>query len=281
MRFSLSLRAWVLIILAALPAIFFTEAQGANAPATGRPPLLAAAFNAFLDDQARWAYTETHAWSGPDGKPSGETAIFRVDPSLSYAEQYFPVKLGVKPPSEKQLKQWAERGEQEAKRRQEDMVDEKSALYHKEDFYLQIYDQKVTPLLEQAVVVAEDENDVTYAVPLRKAGRADKALFNQFELTTRVSKQRHQFDRVTIRQRSPMRVVAAKYTDGLIEIEFATPDARFQSVPVKTSSQTTIKPLFVKASTRYEVAVRSDLRHVTPYDERFGVKIGPMRTIKF
>jgi hypothetical protein len=36
-----------------------------------------------------------------------------------------------------------------------------------------------------------------------------------------------------------------------------------------------------KPSTLKDVAVRTDLRHVTPYDERFGVKIGPMRTIDF
>ena len=36
-----------------------------------------------------------------------------------------------------------------------------------------------------------------------------------------------------------------------------------------------------KANTLHYVSVRTDMRHVTPCDECFGVKIGPMRTIEF
>ena len=130
-------------------------------------------------------------------------------------------------------------------------------------------------------MVAEDENGVTYEVPMRKAGGPDEALFDKFQLTARVSKRRPQFERVTIRQRSPTRAGFGKFSEGLIEIEFGSPDPRFPAVPVKISSQTTNKPLFGKPSTLQDVAVRTDLKHVTPYDERFGVKIGPMRMIEF
>ena len=238
------------------------------------------AFNAFLEGQGRWAYTETHSGSDLDGKPKGET-IFRVDPSLPYKEQFIPVKLGGKTPSEKQLKQWALRGESGAKRRQEHEVDEKSAVYRHEDIHLWINNQKVTPELERAVVVAEDENSVTYEVPMRKEGGADGALFDKFQLTARVSKQQHQFERVTIRQRSPMRVkLIAKLSEGLIEIEFGSPDTRFPALPIKTSSRMTINLFFGKAHTVRDLGVNTDLKHVTPYDERFGVKLGPMRTIE-
>jgi len=44
-----------------------------------------------------------------DGKSRAESS-FRVDPSARYAEQRIPLKIRGKPPTEKQLKEAADRG---------------------------------------------------------------------------------------------------------------------------------------------------------------------------
>lgn len=246
-----------------------------------RPELLDHAFNAFVADRGRWAYTETH-YAIVDNKPSLEReSIFKVDPSRPYVEQFVPIKLGGKPPSEKDLKQWAERGEREAKLQQKQAAEEKAEAYGNEEVSLYILNQQVTPLLEHATVITEDETAVTYDIPMRKAGKGVTTRFEAFQLSVRVGKQRQEFQYVTIRQLKEIRIAAGTYTDGLIEIEFSSPVPRFPAVPVKVSSQTTNKPMFGKAVRGHTVSTRTDLKHVTPYDERFGVKVGPLRTITF
>jgi hypothetical protein len=185
------------------------------------------------------------------------------------------------PPSEKQLKEWAEHYEKEAKRRDIKAMDVAPATSGEEEFYLQILNQLAVPELDRATVLAEDDTAVTYDVPLHKAGDTDAKRFDAFQLTARINKLQQQFERVTIRQRVTVRVAAAKYSDGLTEIEFGSPDPRYPAVPVKLISRTTNKPLFGKANAMDDVTVRTGLKHVTPYDERFGVRIGPLRMIQF
>ena len=272
-------RCGLLIVLAGLNVSFAEAVRGSSA-AAGRPVLLDQAFNTFVEHQGRWAFTERHVGVGMEGKPTPET-VFRVDPSQPYAQHYVPVKLRGNEPSEKERKQWAERGERDAKHRQDESTEVASGTHRNDEVYLRINNQKVTPELEHAVVAAEDETSVTYEIPLRKDGGGDKGLFDKFQLTVRVNKQTRQFEHATFRQRSPMRAqLIAKLSEGLIEIEFGTPDPRSPAVPVKLSSHLAIKVLFGKVHAVRDEAVRTEWKHVTPYDERFGVKIGPMRTIE-
>ena len=113
------------------------------------------------------------------------------------------------------------------------------------------------------------------------AGGLSQPRYEKYRLTARVSKRLHQFEQATLRQREPFHIMAAKYSDGLNQIEFGSPDARFPTVQVKTTAQITNKPLFGPAVRSQNVIERTELKHVTPYDERFGVKIGPLRTVEF
>lgn len=249
-------------------------------PAPAPPALLGASFNAFIEHQGRWAYTETHSGLDAGGKVKEET-IVRVDPSQPYAQQRVPIKLSGQTPSEKQLKDWAERSEQMAKRRQLEAASAPLGALEAEEFRLHIFNDIVVPELSRATVLAEDDTAVTYDVPMHKVGDTVAKPFDAFQLTARVSKRQRQFERVTIRQRVMVRVGGGKNSDGLIEIEFGSPDPRYPAMPVKNTSRITNKPLFGKANTRANTATRTDLKYVTPYDERFGVKIGPLRTIQF
>jgi len=261
------------VLLVALPAEL-AAAQPPKAPAAAiRPVLLDAAFQSFLADQGRWAYTESHS-RDDSVEPA---SIFRIDPSQPYAEQFVPIKINSHEPTAEQRKQWAERGGKEADRRHRRALEGKATEKEEADFRLRINGRDVAPDLDHAVVVAEDEASATYQVPLRNP---DGTSFAEVQLITRVGRRTRQFEHVTIRQLEVMRVGAGKWSGGLTEIEFGSPDPRYSSVPLKITTQSTNKPLFGKAHTMHDVGVRTALRHVTPYDERFGVKIAPLRVIE-
>lgn len=259
---------------------WLTSMAAETNPMAGSSPLLDRAFNAFLEHQGRWAYTETRYGMNPEGKPTAVKTMVRFDPSLPYPKQYSPTQVFGKPPSPKQIEEWETYGEKTAKRRIEATVSGVPVAPSREAFYLQLPGQKVKPLLDQAVFRSENETSVTYEVPLRKWDETE-GRFEQFELEVRVSKQRPDFEHVTIKQKSPLRVGAGKYSGGVTDIEFAITDPRYPAVPVKITSSTTNKPLFGKERARSDVSIRTDLKHVTPYEERLNVKLGPLRLIEF
>lgn len=272
MLFGLSMGR-VFFLLATLPPGLAAAQPPMTPVAAVRPALLDAAFQSFLADQGRWAYTESH-FRNDSTEPA---SIFRIDPSRPYVEQYVPIKLSGRKPTEEQRKQWAERGEKEGDRRHRRVVEGKAAEKEEADFRLRINGRDVVPDLDHAVAVAEDEASATYEVPLRNPNGTS---FAEVQLITRVGRGTKQIEHVTIRQLEMRRTGGGKWFDGLTEIEFDLPNPRYPSVPVKITTQSTNKPLFGKAHTIHDVGVRSELRHVTPYDERFGVKIGPLRVIE-
>jgi hypothetical protein len=284
----LSSRALKIAALAAcmngLSAIAF--AGDAAAPSTSRPALLNDAFNALLNDQGRWAYIETRIGT-VDGKVGGET-VYRIDPSLPYAEQNQPLKIRGKTPTEKQVKEAAQRAETAAKRRLEhrqkdaeaNPTSENPTAHRSAEVKLSVVGRIVTPDLDHAKVVQDNPTSVTYEIPLRAEGKTS-SLFDQFELTAQVGKESHQFERAVIRQRSSMRVaLIAKLSETVFVFEFTRPDPRFSSVATKFTSDAHFKVLFGKEHIRHSESVRTELQRVTPYDERFGVKIGPTRTLE-
>ncbi len=260
----------------------------------GRPALLNDAFNALVEDQGCWAFTETHN-GVRDGKPRGET-IFRFDPSVTYTEQRIPLKIGGKPPTEKQLKEAADRGERDAKRRFEQQqklpatpeepeapaTEDKPKVRRADEVKLWVNGQLVTPEIDRAKVVLEDETSVTYEVPMHPEGKGDaSAMLDKFELTARVNKVSCQFERATIRQRAPLRVkLIAKITDTLLVFEFSTPNPRYPSVLTKATADVQVALFFGKPRAMHNEMVRTELRHVKPYDDRFKVKSGKTRTIE-
>jgi len=292
MRFS---RVWKCAALATwmsgVMVMAFAEGESAEAApgTTGRPALLNDAFNALVDDQWRWAFTETQSGDN-DGKPVGETS-FRVDPSATYAAQRIPLKIHGKPPTEKQLKRAADDGDRAAKRRHEEqekvpaapLDEKKSEMRRADEVQLWINGQRITPEVDRATVLKEDATSVTYEVPMHAEGKGDaNSIFDKFELTARVNKASHQFEHATIRQRAPMRVkLIVKVTEILLELEFSTPDPLHPSVLTRAIAEGHIKIMFGKEHLMRSEMVRTELRHVTPYDERFGVKMGATRTIEF
>ena len=242
------------------------------------PSLLGEAFDKLMVNQGHWAYTQTQAVGGLTAKLKRET-VLRVDPSKTYAEQFKPLKIGGEPPTPENLEEFRGIGERVARRRLRE--ERESDVHGGDQLKIRLNFRTVTPDLEHATVLAEDRTSVTYMVPLRTNGNGGGSPFDLFQATARVNKQRREFEHATFRQREPMRVeLVAKVSDAVIDCEFGPVDPNFPAVITRETQRATVRVLFVKRVLSFEM-VRSDFRRVTPYDERFGVRLGPIRTIQF
>lgn len=250
---------------------------GTPAPAAP-PPLLADAFNKLMENQGHWAYTQAQSVAGLTAGMKRET-VLRVDPSRPYAEQFRPLVFEGEPPTAQKLEEFRALGERAARRRLRD--ERRSPEHSGDELQISLNFQVVTPDLAHAVEVTEDGRSVTYDVPLRKRGSGGGSAFPMFQVTARVNRQRREFEHATIRQRTPMRLeLAARVTDAEIDCEFTPVDPNFPSVITGETQRASVRILFVKRELSFEMR-RSDFRRVTPYDDRFGVKVGPIRTIQF
>lgn len=146
---------------------------------------------------------------------------------------------------------------------------------------LYLGDQVAVPDLEHAAVVAEDERSVTYSVPfLDKAGARDPEL-DSFQVTVRINKLRGDLEHFAVRQQESLRVRLIAKIEGFEEdADFTPVDPRFPSVMTHDVARATISLLFLTRVITSE-SDRTSLRHVTNYDDLFGVKVGPARILKF
>lgn len=247
----------------------------ANTFAADPPGLLGDAFDKLLNNQGHWSFRESESLRGLLGTAEGDT-ILMVDPSKPYPEQYEPIQVEGRPPSAGERADFRKLGEKVAKRRARDL--EESGGHPGDRLRIRINSREVTPDIEHAIVKAEDADAVTFAVPLRTDARGGSA-YETFELTVRVNRARREFEHATIRQRQTVRIaLVLAVEDAVIELEFTPVDPGYPSVITHIAQTARVKVLFFGRPIAFELS-RSGFRRVTPYDERFGVKFGPLRSI--
>ncbi len=231
-----------------------------------------------MDNQGHWAFTQTQAVSGLTAA-LGRDTVLRIDPSRIYAEQFKPVAVEGRPPTTRELDDFRALGEQIAKRRLREKQEANGPAG--DELKIHFNSKVVTPDLAHATVWSEDAGSVSYAIPLRAKGDSRDSAFDQFEVTARVNKRRREFEHATFRQRTPMRVeMVAKVSDTVIDCEFSSVDPAYPSVITKETEHATVRILFVRRVVGFAMR-RGGFTRVTPYDERFGVKVGPLRTLEF
>ena len=272
------LRRFAQLFLLAYAASF---ARAAELPLTaaeaGIPPLLYDALGKIAQDFDRWAYTETLQATDEHGVPKPET-VYRFDPSRPYAEQYLPLKINGKPPTERQLKEYRRRGEKRGEKYAKQEAEGKVPGSQLPRFGINGGTASID--LARATVVGESEDSVTYEVPLRNDGHGTIPV-EKFQLMARVGKQRRAFENVALKVRSAFRVkLVVKVKTGEASIDFATVDPQHHPVPVALSGDATATILFLKFGGSFDVK-RTDFKRVKPYSERFGVKIGPVKALDF
>jgi hypothetical protein len=249
----------------------------ASAPAGLVPPLLLDALGKIAANFDRWAYTETRIVTDEHGVPQPATVI-RFDPSKPYAEQYVPLKINGKPPTEGQLKAFRHRGEKRGEKFAKQEAEGKVPGSELPRFG--IGGSTVGVDLEHATVASENAGSVTFEVPLRNDGHGTLPV-EKFQLFVRVGRTTHAFENVALKVRSAFRVkLIVKVKSGEANVDFAAVDATHDPVPVAMTGDGTATVFFMKFGGGFDVK-RRDFVRVKPYGDRFGVKIGPMKALDF
>lgn len=231
-------------------------------PFAGVPAPLAAALRSFGRDAPRWAYTQRFVQYDRKGRED-ESWIARFDPSQHYDVQWTLLEKNGQAPTEGQQKKFRK---ERAKLEQKGRVRLGEALDVKR------------------AVLAPDQSAagglLTYEVPLRPI-EGSKFPPEKFQVFVRIDREKHVLRAIDLKLRERVRVaviVNVKAADARIEFVDVLADAG--PAIAKISGGGTASVMLVPVGGRVE-AVRSDFKRVTPYDDRFVVKPGPLRTIDF
>lgn len=237
------------------------------------PQILQDALKKLSQDTDRWAYTQTAIQKDDKGKPKSEVVV-RFDPSKPYAEQYTPLKIDGKQPTESQIKKYRRQGEQRGSRI------EKADATGIPDTSKQRKSVGELMDLERATIAEENEKTVTYEVPLKKEGN-DRLPPEKFRVTARVSKELRAFESVSATLRAPIREkLIMKLSSGDGHIEFKTVDPKYPPQLTEIRGNGSGSILFVPVGRIYEMR-REDYKRVKPYGDRFDVQIGTLKAIDF
>lgn len=264
------------LLLFAITAVA-EDAPPPSADEAGVPPLLLDALRKVAGDFDRWAFTETVQATDEHGAPKGET-IVRFDPSKPYAEQYQPIKVHGKPPTERQLKDYRRRGERRGEKLMKQEAEGKAPGSQLPRFNLNGGTAAID--LARATVVGESAASVTYEVPFRNEGWATIPV-DKFQLLARVNRQSRAFENVALRLRSAIRVkLVVKIKSGEASVDFGAVDPQRAPTVTAVTGDASASVLFLKFGGSVDLK-RTEFKRVKPYSERFGVKIGPLKALDF
>jgi len=223
-------------------------------------------------EPARWAYTETTVKQFSKGKEKGATVV-RVDPSKPYAEQYLPLQIDGKPPTEKQLKKYRERGEkhgQHLARASADPTQPGPSPAGKKEKGMKLD-------TEHPQVVSDEGDTLVFQVPLVDHGTGVPV--EKLRVRVVVGKATRQLQHASLRVLESFRVkLVAKVKAGEGSIDFTVVDPAYGPVMTAATGSFGASLVFVPVNGTF-YSTRTEWQRVKPYDERFGVKIGPLKAL--
>jgi hypothetical protein len=117
-------------------------------------------------------------------------------------------------------------------------------------------------------------------VPLREDNN-ERFPPDKFQVLIRVNKALRALEHVSVHLRAPMRyALLLKVKSGEVDADFARVDPRHNPAMTAVRGGGAAAVLFV-AITRTGEMIRSDFKHVLPFEERFNVEIGPAKALDF
>lgn len=232
------------------------------------PQLLQDSIRKLSQDTDRWAYTQVAVQKDGKGGTKSEV-VLRFDPSKPYAQQYTPLKIDGKEPNESQLRKYRKMGEriEQAKTTGKPVSSPYKSVGELMD-------------LENAVVAEENDQTITYEVPLRKEGNT-RLPPDKFRVTARVNKKEVVLENVSAKLRAPLREkLIMKVSSGEGQIDFKTVDPKYAPPLREIRGNGSGSIFFVPVGRSYELR-RDDYKRVRPFDDRFDVQIGTLKAIDF
>ncbi len=248
-------------------------------PATAEEvALFQAAIKNSSPDTEHWAYTEATTRQGSMAGARGETMV-RFDPSQPYADQFTPLQVDGKPPTEKHLKDFRRRGEKRGERVARAAEAAKNPAYVAPPQPIHIGGTNVIPDLEHPLVAAVEEDRVIFEVPV-SSPRKDIPV-DKFQVLVMVNRETRLIERVAFHLRESFRVkLIAKVKAGEASMDFTVVDPKFGPVVTSLRGDGSGSLLLIPVSGTY-VRTRTDWKRVKSYDERLQVKIGPLQLLDF
>ena len=234
------------------------------------PPLLEDALLKVAQDRGRWAYTQADQIRNGQDKVVDSTVV-RFDPSKPYAEQYAPLEIQGHAPTKADLEKYRQRGLQRGRSLEKAEAAGKPAPGRTLGDVVD---------LAHATVAAEDAVTITYEVPLR-ADNNERFPPDKFQVLVRVNKAQRALEHVSVHLRAPIRyALVLKVKSGEVDVDFATVSPKHNPAMTTIKGGGAVSVLFVPV-TRSGEMVRSDFKHVLPFDQRFNVEIGPTKALDF
>lgn len=233
---------------------------------------LNAVLHKVADDYKRWAYTERRVMRDEKGKLKSDL-LLRFDPSKPYPEQWTPLSVNGKAPSERDLKKYREMGEKQAppdfarpvspdpKNRRRPSLGE-------------VLD------LPRSTVAAESATHLLFDIALLKFGN-ERFPPEKFQVLARVKKDGWTLENISVKLRESFRsklIVKVKSGEG--SLDFAQVDPKHPPALVALNGDASASVFFVSIGGAMALH-RTELKHVKPYDERFDVQIGTLKAIDF
>lgn len=223
------------------------------------------------DDYYRWAYTEHRVLRDEKGKLKSEV-VLRYDPSKPYAEQWTPIKVDGREPSDRDRAKYRKRGEKGAP--PEAMVASPGAGNPRRPSLGELID------VTKSSIAADTPTHLVFEVPLRKNGN-ERFPPEKFQVLARVKKDGNLLENISVRLRESFRsklVVKVKSGEG--SLDFSPVDPKHPPALVAVGGDASASILFVSVGGSMELK-RTELKHVKPFDERFDVQIGTLKAIDF
>ena len=234
------------------------------------PAPLQAALHKTLADYDRWAYTQTLVEKDDKGKIVSEVVV-RFDPSRPYVEQFTPLLVDGKPPSDHQLRKYRKQGEKRGDRIEKA---EKEGVEPARKSLGELMD------VAHAAAVEETSASIVYEVPLRQEGNK-RLPPEKFRVLVCVNRQAQTFENITVELREAMRAaLIVKIKSGAGRLDFQTVDPKFSPALTTIHGGATASVMFVSVGRTYDLQ-RTEFKRVKPFAERFDVKFGPLKAIDF
>ena len=228
--------------------------------------LLTTALQRVADDFPRWAYTEHRVMRDSAGKVKSEQ-ILRYDPSKPYEQQWMPVMINGREPSDRDRAKYRLRGEE---------ADPERPSAPRRGY----------PTLGEAIelggatLAEETATHWIFELPLR---RTDNQRFppEKFRVQARLRKEGAVLENLSVLLRESFRaklVLNVKAGDATLDFLQVDPQAPPALAGISGDADWSI--LFFSGGASMDLK-RTDLRRVKPYAERFEVKIGTIKAIDF
>ncbi|HTL68428.1 MAG TPA: hypothetical protein VL200_12255 [Lacunisphaera sp.] len=276
------MRPWFLGLVLPVLAAGLRAGEEPRAATAAEIALFKDAIKNTEQDPNHWAYTETTVKRiGLHGKPKGET-IVRFDPSKPWPEQYTPLQIEGRPPTEMQRQKYRERGEQRGRafaRRQEEAAAAADPTAPARPTRPAKKERSVTADLEHPRVVSDDGETMVFDVPLIEHGTGVPV--EKIEVRAVVAKGPRQVRHASLRVKDSFRLkMVAKVKAGEASVDFAVVDPNFGPVMTAAVGSFGASLMFVPVHGVFSTT-RTDWRRVKSYDERLQVKLAPLQLLGF